>query len=177
MDLHAEDIVTDRLTLRLLRSEDAAWIAREIANPSVHRWLTSVPHPYSLDDAQEFISLFATNPGFRVIEEAGEPQGVISIEYADTFDASRPHQVELGYWLQESAWGRGLMTEAATALVQWHWSRSADTICSGWIRGNGGSEAVLRKLGFKDAGSAERRSEFFDGTVTLDRVRLAAPHD
>ena len=36
---------TKRLVLRPLRAGDEGWITRHIADPEVHRWLTSVPHP------------------------------------------------------------------------------------------------------------------------------------
>jgi len=171
MDLHAEDITTDRLALRLLQPSDAGWIAREIANPKVHRWLTSVPHPYRKEDAVEFIDLNLSNAGYRVISEQGTPQGVVSITSTDD-PASVP---DLGYWLMERAWGRGLMTEAASALVAWHQAAYGCAIGSGWITGNTGSENVLRKLGFTDDGVTQCYAHFHDGPVTVHRVKLDTP--
>ena len=104
-----DNIKTERLVLRCLQADDAGWIAREIANPNVHRWLTTPPMPYRLDDAVDFLSRFAGDPGYRAIVHRGSPQGVISL--GTTNGRSR----ELGYWLQESAWGQGLMSEAAQA--------------------------------------------------------------
>jgi len=171
MDLHAQDITTKRLRLRLLKPTDADWIAREIANPKVHQWLTSVPRPYSLEDAVEFIGQNRTNAGYRVIEEDGAAVGVVSTTVSETFGGAP----ELGYWLREDAWGRGIMTEAAGALLQWHQATFATEASSGWIVGNKGSENVLRKLGFVDDELVERHSCFHDGVVNVQRVKLEAP--
>jgi RimJ/RimL family protein N-acetyltransferase len=162
------DIVTDRLRLRLLQADDATWLAREIANPQVQRWLTSPPHPYLISDAVEFIDLNATNSGLRVIVAEETPSGVVSLT------RQNGTLQDLGYWLSESAWGNGYMTEAAQALLHWHFSQDEEDITSGWITGNAASRNVLTKLGFVTDGKAQTRSEFQDKHVTVERVRLTA---
>lgn len=170
MDLHAQDITTERLKLRLLKPNDAEWIAREIANPRVHQWLTSVPRPYALKDSVTFIDGHLTDAGYRVIEENGDPRGVISISVSENFGGAP----ELGYWLREEAWGRGIMTEAAKTFVIWYQNTFATELSSGWIVGNKGSENVLRKLGFVDDTIAKRHSHFHDRLVDVQRVKLEA---
>lgn len=167
MDLHAQDITTDRLRLRLFEERDAEWIAREIANPKVHRWLTSVPRPYALSDAVEYLEIFLKDVGHRVIEFQGKPQGVVSI----TGDSGSKKPPELGYWLMEAAWGNGYMTEAAGAIVDWHQGAFRSTILSGWIKGNAASENVLRKLGFEDDAVQETYAHYHSGPVQVIRVK------
>ena len=166
MDLYAQDITTDRLRLRLFQEEDANWIAREIANPKVHRWLTSVPRPYALSDAVDYLAVFLNDVGHRVIESNGGRQGVVSIT-----DGELENPPELGYWLMEAAWGNGYMTEAAEALVCWHQAEFGSPILSGWIKGNTASENVLRKLGFEDDGVKETHAHFHGGPVQVIRVK------
>lgn len=167
MDLHAQDITTDRLRLRLFEERDAEWIAREIANPKVHRWLTSVPRPYALSDAIEYLEIFLNDVGHRVIEFHGKPQGVVSI--TGVVGSEKPP--ELGYWLMEGAWGQGYMTEAAGAIVDWHQSTFRSTIVSGWIKGNSASENVLRKLGFEDHGVKDIFAQYHGAPVKVMRVK------
>lgn len=157
-------IDTRRLRLRLVTLADAGWVTEEISNPKVHRWLTGPPKHFALSDAVAFISERLTDPAFRVVERAGEPQGVVAIGAED-----------LGYWLKESAWGQGYMTEAAGALVDWHFARRDEPLTSGWLVGNAGSEGVLRKLGFQDTGSRRDWSPFHGCDVEVMRVRLDAP--
>jgi len=164
-----EPIITDRLTLRGLVPADADWIAREIANPNVLQWLTNPPSPYAHSDAVEFIALMENKPGHRVICEGGEPLGVVSI------GDHRSVQHELGYWLKESAWGRGIMSEAARAMVDWHWTQTDAPLASGWIVGNAGSAQILSQLGFAPDEKIERWCNYHGREMPLERVKLTKP--
>lgn len=160
-------ITTDRLVLRPLEFGDSGWITEHIRVPEVHTWLTRVPHPYTRADGETFVALYAGHPTMRVILHNGEPAGVVTLMGEDT--------PELGYWLRMESWGQGLMTEAAGALLHWHFAQGGGEVQSGWIRGNAGSESVLRKLGFQDAGSRRSISLFRGEEVEVIRVILPAP--
>ncbi len=166
VDLPLDDIVTERLCLRLLEPCDAPWIAREIVNPKVQEWLTAPPHPYGLKDAEAFISDRVANPRIRAIVFEGAPVGVIGLE------ATRGPSLEFGYWVAERAWGRGIMSEAAEAILDWHWAHSTRPVISGWIEGNDRSAAILRKLGFESVGTAQRWANWHGREMTLERVRM-----
>ncbi|SHG27306.1 GNAT family N-acetyltransferase [Cognatishimia maritima] len=167
---------TERLVLRMLRPADAEWIAREIANPDVHKWLTSVPYPYGRRDGDFFVDKFKDNPGVRAILKEDEPLGVISIISAARLDASRPDALELGYWLRAKAWGKGYMTEACRRMILWYSETGSGTLNSGWIEGNERSSHVLRKLGFQETGETHaRRSHFHGKDVPVIRVSLPEP--
>ena len=97
-------IETERLVLRPLEVRDASAIARLIGNLAVSRWLTVVPHPYTLEDALEFIE-HISGPWDRAITRDSEVIGVVGIKDS------------LGYWLGQPFWGHGYMREAAGALV------------------------------------------------------------
>jgi len=160
------EINTKRLSLRCLCRDDAPWIAHHIADPDVQCWLTSPPRPYARAHADDFVARHIDNPEYRLIELGGEAQGIVSLARHE----GRP--IDLGYWLARNAWGQGIMTEAASALVAWHFNRSDDLLLSGWIRGNDASCNVLGKLGFQPHGSKQARSEFHDRDVTVDKVIL-----
>lgn len=58
-------------------------------------------------------------------------------------------QAELGYRLQRRAWGQGLATEGASALVNWGFTGAGyEKILSTTMTVNHGSRRVLEKLGF-----------------------------
>ena len=80
VELPLDDIVTERLRLRLLVPDDAPWIARDIVNPKVQEWLTAPPHPYGLKDAEAFIADRVANPRVRAIVVEDAPVGVIGFE-------------------------------------------------------------------------------------------------
>ncbi len=139
-----------RLRLRPLCAADATDIARLISNREVLRWLVRPPSPYGVADATAFITLHLTTPEaerpmVRAISFADDAQliGIASIE-------SGARGPELGYWLGQSYWGRGLMSEAARALTQ-HFFANPDNMAlqSAYISGNEASAAIQRRLGFE----------------------------
>ena len=140
-------ITTDRLILRPLAAEDAQPIASLVGNWNVARWLAQVPFPYTLADAEAFIVDASLRPAdrqgvVRAIARENRLIGLVSIE-------TRGAGPVLGFWLGESYWGNGYMSEAAEALVGDYFSRTlAPEIRSGYLDGNLASARIHEKLGF-----------------------------
>lgn len=167
-------IITKRLVLRPLLSGDAAWITAGVSLPEVHRWLTSVPHPYALKDADAFVERIARLDGYRVIDVNGIGRGVVSV--VELIQDKVP-SFSLGYWLHPDAWGQGIMTEAAAAMVGWHFARTDADLGSGWIVGNDASRNVLSKLGFEPTGVVRNDYAHFHGReMPVEKVRLTIAH-
>ncbi len=163
-------MTTDRLTLRTATLADASFIAREIANPQVQQWLTTPPHPYQLEHAQEFIADLAQQDGYFLIEDCDGPVGFVAIRDPKRWQDSAD---ELGYWLAVGAHGKGYMTEATIAVLDWYFDLGAEFSESGWLEGNGPSENVLTKLGFVKTGVIENTYAHFHGKkMRTIRVRL-----
>jgi ribosomal-protein-alanine N-acetyltransferase len=83
---------------------------------------------------------------------------------------------ELGFWLGEPFWGRGIMTEAVRAFVPWAFERfSLSRIYAQVFAFNTGSARVLEKAGFILEATL-RRSAIKDGMITdqFQFVRLRA---
>lgn len=75
------------------------------------------PYPYEQEHAIAFLSWLAqqVSPTVWAIEVNGEAAGGIGLElHSDVERVS----AEIGYWLGESLWGRGIATEALTAVSQ-----------------------------------------------------------
>lgn len=128
-------IRTSRLTLRPLEMTDADVITSLIADWDVIKWLTSPPYPYAVSDATWFIGDESSNGSYAIVLD-GTFCGVVGFGE------------ELGYWLGKPFWGRGIMTEAARAVVADQFARGHDRLRSGYVLGNTASENVLTKLGF-----------------------------
>ncbi|MFM2354742.1 MAG: hypothetical protein RLZZ528_478 [Pseudomonadota bacterium] len=157
-------IRTARLLLRPLETGDARWIAEGIADWEVIRWLPSPPWPFGLRDAEAFVA-GAVSSGARGILAEGQGIGVIHINGAN----------DLGYWLSRPWHGRGLMTEAARAVVADHFARGGAGLVSGYIHGNAASCNVLTKVGFRETHTETRPSRPLGSDVTLVRMALPAP--
>ncbi|MBD3663233.1 GNAT family N-acetyltransferase [Sulfitobacter aestuariivivens] len=155
-----ETIHTRRLTLRPIAPDDAPQITALIGDYDVARWLTLVPHPYALSDAQTFISNIRNLGQHWAIVADASLIGVVSI------------RSELGYWLGKPYWGRGYMTEAASAVVSDHFDETSAPLNSGFHLGNAASAQVLRKLGFVAGGTRTAFSSASKEEVTIQEMTL-----
>ncbi|HUZ14375.1 MAG TPA: GNAT family N-acetyltransferase [Caulobacteraceae bacterium] len=150
-------IATARLVLRPPVAEDAPRLA-ELANDfEVAGMTTTIPHPYTLADAEAFIgrarSAEPAKEALFAIELSGE--GVIGTLGLDP-DGTLAHEV--GYWIGRSYWGRGYVTEALIAGLGWaraDWGRRCVT--ARHFIDNPASAAVLAKAGFLYTGRQETR--------------------
>ncbi len=130
-------ITTKRLTLRAPRLADGADVTKIMQDVEVARWLTNPPFPYTLADAEGFISM-EHGENVYFMDDAQGLCGCISLGS------------ELGYWLAQDRWGQGYMSEAAHAVVSKHFADSDADLDSGHFVGNARSRGVLLGLGFRD---------------------------
>ena len=155
--------------LRPWQAEDAPSLARHEDNPRVAACMRDAfPSPYSLDDASRFIAM-ATGPSpdlFLAIEVGGEAAGGIGIHPLD--DVYR-QTAEIGYWLAEPFWGKGIVTDAVRALVPVAFERTgAVRIQAGIFSNNPASMRVLEKCGFTR--EAVHRDAITKHGVVMDEV-------
>lgn len=97
---------------------DAESLQRHANNRNVSRQLRDrFPFPYELEQAKTFLNWIGGQPSPTVwaIEVDGEAAGGIGIElHSDVERVS----AEIGYWLGEAFWGRGIVTEALRAVTE-----------------------------------------------------------
>jgi len=142
-------IVTPGAVLRPWTSDDVPSLARHADNPRVAAGMRDAfPSPYTADDARRFIAL-ATSPGRHLvlaIEVDGEAAGGIGVHPLE--DVYR-RTGEIGYWLAEPYWGRGIVTHAVRALVPAAFA-SLDLVRleAGVFSSNTASMRVLERSGF-----------------------------
>jgi RimJ/RimL family protein N-acetyltransferase len=150
-------LTTARLRLRPLAAEDAAPLARLVDDVDVARMTTSIPHPFARAHAGDFIArMGAADPRREAVFAIDHPrEGFLGVVGLHSRAAMGP---ELGYWLGRPFWGRGLMTEAVRAAVDWaHRVWRKPVLQSGHFADNPASAAVLIKTGFLYTGVVEPR--------------------
>jgi RimJ/RimL family protein N-acetyltransferase len=158
--------------LRPFRRGDEPSLARHANNRKVWRNLRdSFPHPYAAEHASAWV---ASNLGVApvrnfAIEIEGEVAGSIGVTpFADV----NARSAEIGYWVAEPHWGRGVATEALRAATD-HVFRAFDVVrvqatVFAW---NEASMRVLEKCGYaREAVLA--KSVFKDGEL-IDSVLYA----
>lgn len=107
----------ERCTVRAWRMADVEALRRHANNANVANHLRDrFPHPYARANAQAFLksALSAPDASNLAIEVDGEAAGAIG--YVIGTDVER-YSAEIGYWLGEALWGRGIVTEALTLVV------------------------------------------------------------
>ena len=166
---------TARLRLRPLDEADAPTMARLINDIGVARMTTSIPHPFACADARRYIARLraADEDEERVFAIEHPRDGLVGVVGLHPGAGLGP---ELGYWLGRPFWGRGLMTEAVTAIVDWaHRIWRKPVLQSGHFADNEASAAVLIKAGFLYTGRVETRWSIARGEAAPTRmmVRLA----
>ena len=142
---------TPRLLLRPGFPEDAPALVSAIADEAIARGLANVPWPYRMRDAEAYLASPRDPilPSLLIFElGTGAPQLVGSCGLG-----RRPSgAVELGYWIAKPFWGRGLATEACTALTAIGRSLGLERLEGSHFLDNPASGRVLEKLGFKPSG-------------------------
>ena len=103
--------------IRPWRESDAASLVEHANNVNVAKSLRDrFPHPYTRRDANDFLRHAAASfdPSNLAIDVAGAAVGAIG--YVPGTDVER-YSAEIGYWLGEAFWGRGIVTEAVRLMT------------------------------------------------------------
>jgi ribosomal-protein-alanine N-acetyltransferase len=148
---------TARLVLRPFTPEDASLLAKLAGTHRVADTTASIPHPYSpaqaLADIQKFNTEFQAGAGvYFAIALRESPQALIGCVLLKLIDR-RDEQAELGYWIDEAESGKGYVTEAARAVLQYGFNvLDLNRISACHMTRNPASGRVLARLGMKQEG-------------------------
>lgn len=161
-----------RCTIRPWQHGDEASLAQHANNRNIWRNLRDTfPHPYTLKDAEEWIRFAsAENPprNFAIVVE-GEAAGGLGFVLKD--DVYR-RTAEIGYWLGEKFWGRGIITEAVDAMTEYAFANfDICRIQAGVYEWNPASMRVLEKAGY--ALEARLRKSIIKDGETIDELIYA----
>jgi [ribosomal protein S5]-alanine N-acetyltransferase len=148
---------TARLLLRPFVPEDASLLAQLAGKHRVADTTASIPHPYSpeqaLEDIHKFNAEFNRGVGaYFVIALRESPQSLIGCVLLKLIDR-RDEQGELGYWIDEASSGKGFVTEAARAVLDYGFNTlGLNRICACHMTRNPASGRILEKLGMQQEG-------------------------
>jgi len=152
------DVRTARLALRSPRESDADRLYALFNNWEVIRWLDSPPWPYERGHARFFIGeRNRLNPDFITAAIVLDDVliGIIDAIIKPKSAIQRERGYSIGYWIGQSYWGRGYMSEAALGFIAHVFATIPDdTIFSGAFADNVASLRIQEKLGFVDDGKA-----------------------
>lgn len=160
---------TERLVLRRARPGDLDGLFTVLSDPETMRYWSTPPHA-SRDTTREWLAQMLASPEEEsedfVVEHRGEVVGKVGFYRLP----------EIGFVLRRDLWGRGLMTEAASAAIAHVWAtRDIDEMRADADPRNAASRALLTKLGFVETGFAERTYEIAGEWVDSVYYALARP--
>ncbi len=149
---------------------DVKAIARLVNDRRVAENRVASPHPYTRDDAVDFITATAAADRDTVflIEHNRTPIGMVGIDWQN------PDLPELGYWLGVEYWGRGFGHRGSARRDRPPRSRSyaIERLVSGARVSNPASRHILEKCGFQWTGVELHRFLALGSSTPVDRFRL-----
>jgi RimJ/RimL family protein N-acetyltransferase len=161
---------TERLTLRRPTLADVNAITTLANDRRIAENTRRLPHPYSQDDAVEFVSAQAAQAMREtvfLVERDYQPIGMVGIDWR------RPNFPELGYWLGVDNWGQGFATEAVRAVIDFVFEEyDIEHLIAGARVANPASRNVLEKCGFQWSGVELHRFEALGSSTPVDCFRL-----
>ncbi|QSX07367.1 GNAT family N-acetyltransferase [Sedimentibacter sp. zth1] len=164
-------ITTERLLLRMFRSEDAEVVAKLCNNYNVTKSTLNLPYPYSIECALEWFEKHEENfvddklYTFAIIDKnTGELFGCISLSN------NKVHKNgEIGYWIGEEYWGNGYATEATKSMIEFAFDvQEYHRVIARHFVSNPASGRVMQKAGMKYEG------EFIDHIYKNDKFESLA---
>jgi ribosomal-protein-serine acetyltransferase len=175
--LRASPVLTARVALLPIEPADAAdlWDAIDSSRWHLERWLPWVPFNTNPEAVQHYAAASAADwDAGRAVRfairdrQTGRLLGVVGLD-----SCVHLHRTcELGYWLRQDATGKGLMTAAAHACVQFAIQRmGVHRIRCAAATDNYASLRVIARLGFRFEGIA-RHAEHV-GSRWLDHAVFA----
>jgi len=159
------------IILRSWRSEDLQALVKHADNFNI--WINlrdGFPHPYDEAAGKKWLEMALAEDQniLLAIEIDGEAVGGIGGHFLS--DVYRIN-CEIGYWLAEPYWGKGIMTEAVTLLTRYIFANYPDIlrIYADIFSFNPASGRVLEKCGFHK--EAVHRNSVIKNHKIVDEIR------
>ena len=159
-------IETERLLLREWNLNDVDDLFDYAKNPNVGPHGGWKPHETKAESMVILQTLFLDkyDSWAMVLKENGKVIG--SIGYEQDVRRIEINCRELGYALAEDYWGRGIMTEAARAAIQYGFEEmKLDMVSIYRSPLNNRSGRVIEKCGFTYEGTLRKAYKIYDGTL------------
>mgnify|MGYP001187658816 CR=1 FL=1 len=159
------NLETERLTLRRLSTDDAEDFYEYAKDPEVGPPAGWKPHE-SLEETKNIIqNMFDVCYTWAIrLKDSDKVIGVIALEP----DKHRPEaeSLEIGYSLSREYWGRGIMTEAAEAVIEYGFEEmDLELIAISTSKVNKRSQGVIKKCGFTYEGTVRKTYKIYTGEL------------
>jgi RimJ/RimL family protein N-acetyltransferase len=161
----------ERCLLRALQPQDAPALVQHADNPAVARYLfDGFPQPYTLAAATAWCTHQAASGAFGRVWAVVVDGGLIGCIGLQQEGAWLRCNAEIGYWIGESHWRRGITSDAVRQVTDWAFAAIPELtrIYAPIFAANEGSQAVVRRCGYVRE-AVLKQSAIKNGAV-IDRV-------
>ncbi len=163
--------VDDEVELRLIRMDDAAplFALTDVNRTYLTRWLPWVDSTRAVEDTRAFVRRsqeeLRSNTGLQAtIRFRDQLVGMIGLTYIDWTN----RRTEVGYWIGEAFQGKGIMTRACHALVDYAFDQlGMNRVEIRAASDNARSQAVASRLGFVAEGTLRECAWLNDRFIDL----------
>ncbi len=145
------------ISLRCWSLTDLDNLVKYANNQKVANNLTDgFPYPYTTDDGKKYLKIVSQDNPVKVFAVIYDGEAIGSIGVFPQTDIHRKN-AEIGYWLAEPFWGRGIMVKAVGLIVDYTFKTFDITrVFARPFGTNKASQRVLEKSGFKLEGRFEK---------------------
>lgn len=146
---------TERLILNQPHLDDIPRLVEIMKNPIYNKNTTNIPFPYTKENGEFWVNL-------AIDSLASGSAYIFAIRLKDNptiiggvglgIDKTN-NKAEMGYWLDEQYWNKGMVTEAAKALVQFGFDTlELKRIFATHFTHNEASGRIMQKIGMQKEG-------------------------
>lgn len=166
---------TERLTLRGYRDTDFNQMVDVLNNENITKETANIPYPFTNEDALkrvEFITKgFENKTNYIFVITKNEKDSLIG-QIGLHLDVQN-NKAEIGYWISEAFWGKGIATESLTALLKFGFEElNLNKIFATHFLDNPSSGKVLIKNGMIKEGLLKDEYKKRDKYCSVNQYRL-----
>lgn len=160
---------SEKCIVRNWKESDAEALAKYANNKKIEANLRDgFPFPYTSEDANKFISFVQAADPVTIFAIEVEGEAIGSIGYFPK-DNIYKFNAEIGYWIGEPFWGRGIIPEVLRVMTEYIFETTRFTRIYAEVFGkNAASARALEKAGFKK--EAIIRQNIFKNSVIDDTL-------
>ncbi len=173
MALPTPIIETERLMLTTAALSDAEDVVELFSAPEASANTLTLPYPYSLADAHEFVERVrvGVEADVKITFVIRRRVDRVAVGTIGITIEPEHERAELGYIIGREHWGNGYATEACTLVIAYAFDTlGLHKVTAAWFTDNPASGRVLEKLGFENEGTV--REQFFRDGRFRDSVNM-----
>jgi RimJ/RimL family protein N-acetyltransferase len=166
---YSKCIMKENITLRPWELSDLSNLISYANNPNIAQNLTNAfPYPYTPEAGLKFIAMTQSHSPLHIFAICLNNQAIGGIGVHPQQDIHEKC-IELGYWLAEPFWGKGIMSDVVKQMIAYAFKNfDVKRLYARPFSSNIGSQKVLEKCGFTH--EATLKKSIFKNGVYLDEL-------